>query len=176
MKKKLTTFCLVVMLALFLCSSAYAFVTTGMKWASNSLTYYVSFTGTGRLEYVLGAADFTSSTNINLSQTSSSSSYDILCTTANLSLVDWDGYAYWSGSGSVTTSATLYLNGTYTNSYSTNKRLSVASHEFGHALGLGDLSSGNARLMNGYTYNRFEVYGVYTPTIGEITGIAYLYP
>lgn len=59
--------------------------------------------------------------------------------------------------------------------YATNKAVSVATHELGHVLGLGDLYGSYQSLMNGYTSTRYDSYGIYTPQQDDLDGINVLY-
>jgi hypothetical protein len=95
--------------------------------------------------------------------------------TVSNSNVDWDGLAVWNQSGIYFVNVNLTLNKFYTDSYSTNKRRSVAAHEFGHALGLDDRLATQERLMNGMTNERYDVFGIYIPTSIEIGLINTLY-
>ncbi|MDR2572182.1 MAG: hypothetical protein LBD23_18050 [Oscillospiraceae bacterium] len=59
--------------------------------------------------------------------------------------------------------------------FNVNKRRSVAAHEFGHALGLADQGLTVQRLMNGNTPQRFDNFGIFTPTSTEVTLVDNLY-
>lgn len=63
----------------------------------------------------------------------------------------------------------------YCTVYATNKAVSVATHELGHVLGLGDLYGSYPSLMNGHTNTRYDNYGIYTPQQDDLDGINVLY-
>ncbi|WP_172200960.1 M57 family metalloprotease [Saccharibacillus qingshengii] len=68
-----------------------------------------------------------------------------------------------------------WLNTYHTSKYTAAKTESVATHELGHILGLADLSSGYASLMNGYTSARYDTFGIYTPQKDDVDGITFIY-
>lgn len=93
----------------------------------------------------------------------------------NQSDVSWDGLAYISdddGDGFYDY-ASAFVNRYYTDDYELNKRRSVMGHELGHMLGLAHETG--AVLMNGYTSQRYDTYGVYTPQTDDVNGINALY-
>jgi hypothetical protein len=90
----------------------------------------------------------------------------------------YDGITYYSCSGGYFQNGVQsQLNSYYTASYSTNERISVTTHEFGHALGL---AHNNPSLCNGvpvmyYSTDRYTVCGIYTPQQDDINGINHIY-
>ncbi|MBO3833146.1 MAG: hypothetical protein FGF51_07185 [Candidatus Brockarchaeota archaeon] len=63
----------------------------------------------------------------------------------------WDGKCWLSQtSGNIIEHAIIYLNTYYVDSYSYNKKKSLACHELGHVLGLYDVGPYNPVIMNGY--------------------------
>jgi hypothetical protein len=65
-------------------------------------------------------------------------------------------------------------------SYSANKKISVASHEFGHNLGLAHRGSASTAcadvtIMNPGDARRYQQCGVYKPRTDDIKGMSYLY-
>ncbi|MBO3754031.1 MAG: hypothetical protein FGF53_04030 [Candidatus Brockarchaeota archaeon] len=88
----------------------------------------------------------------------------------------WDGKCWPSQtSGNIIEHAIIYLNTYYVDSYSYNKKKSLACHELGHVLGLYDVGPYNPVIMNGYTYYRYDVYGISTPQQDDINGVAAIY-
>ncbi|MEM1581350.1 MAG: matrixin family metalloprotease [Candidatus Bathyarchaeia archaeon] len=87
----------------------------------------------------------------------------------------WDGicYRYDYNGDNYIDYVEIYLNNYFTQNYPYNAIRSVIAHEFGHSLGLTDVSA--PVLMNGYTSVRYFTYGIFTPTQDEVNGINYLY-
>ncbi|MCL2254138.1 MAG: hypothetical protein FWC09_06800 [Lachnospiraceae bacterium] len=176
MKKQFLSILLILVVVLSLNIVAFADY-TGVKWPSTSITYsYTSaIASTESAAYSTAASRWTSSTKVNLNFTGINSSANIVCDAVTNSLVDWDGFASWNYTGSNITKSYLYLNKHYTTGYSADKRLSVASHEFGHAIGLADKASNVVAVMNGYSNSRWDIYRINAPTGNEQTLINNLY-
>lgn len=92
----------------------------------------------------------------------------------------YDGITYYTGcsGGWFYDSNTSYLNSYYTYWYSYYERISVATHELGHAIGLGH---SNPPLCNGvpvmyYSTDRYVQCGIYTPQQDDVNGLNHLYP
>lgn len=81
---------------------------------------------------------------------------------------DWDGMATIFTSNGRVVSASAVLNSYYTGSYNALKRASVASHELGHILGLGDENPSKRELMNQRTDYRYDLYKISTPQPVEL--------
>ncbi len=100
---------------------------------------------------------------------------------ANDSSVSWDGlttyYYYTGGDGKkyFSSPASVQVNFYYTKNYVRAKTQSVSAHEFGHALGLGHMST--CTLMNGYTSIRYSSSCGYIdiPQTDDVNGIKVLY-
>ncbi|RLE81197.1 MAG: hypothetical protein DRJ51_04350 [Thermoprotei archaeon] len=89
--------------------------------------------------------------------------------------VTWDGRAIIWYSGDWIVFVEIQINEYYTSTYEFDKVRSVAGHEIGHALGLGDESEDKAVLMNPNSARRYDEFGIYKPTQDEVNGINYLY-
>ena len=92
--------------------------------------------------------------------------------------VAWDGQTQiWQSGGLISFSASL-LNRHWTDSYGSYERQSVASHELGHVLGLGELTGAYA-VMNQYTcgvsYSRFCWYTIWGPQTDDVNGVNAIY-
>ncbi|MDR0491403.1 MAG: matrixin family metalloprotease [Oscillospiraceae bacterium] len=178
MKKKIVIIGLAIILLLSVCTQASAYSLWGYKWASKTIIYkHVSGTSSdSTTAFASGTIDFNSKTNVTLA-VSSVTTATLYLTDFNATFVDWDGLtSITSSSGSYFSMVYCYLNTYYTAGYSTNMRRSVAAHELGHALGLGDLGTAFNALMNGYTPYRFTYWGVYTPQADDISGVNSIYP
>jgi hypothetical protein len=175
MKKKVIALSIAILLMISFSVPAYAYSPLGYKWSSSSITYYTSSSAKANTvtAFSLGASVWSNNTKVNI--TLNSSSYNIFCTDVYSTVVDWDGLCYYNYSGSYFTSITQTLNYYYTDSYVANKRISVAMHEFGHGLGLADLGTSSTSLMNGYSYYRYDINGVFTPQTDDINGVNSLY-
>lgn len=87
----------------------------------------------------------------------------------------WDGFTNYSCSNGVfVTPVVVYLNVYYTYNYPDNAIQSVATHEFGHALGLAHSSS--CYTLMWYSTDRYFSCGIYTPQQDEINGLNAVYP
>ena len=109
--------------------------------------------------------------------------YQTSCTTnlitlldANYSAVDWDGVTHLDPSLTANpyTSGYATLNWYFLQNYVINKRISVASHELGHVLGL-DHNTGCV-LMVIDSATRYDTCGIYTPQSDDVAGVQALYP
>jgi hypothetical protein len=91
----------------------------------------------------------------------------------------YDGITYYScSSGYFTNGVRVQVNSYYTAGYSTNERVSVTTHEFGHALGLAhnNPSTCSGRPVMYYaTPGRYTQCGIYTPQTDDINGINHIY-
>lgn len=169
-RRRRTPIWLVTALTIILVASgtqqASAYVLTGQKWGSSSVTYNISS----------GAwATAVSSWNVKVSsvQFVKSSSAKLALGTANNSSVTWDGLAEWSHSSGQITDARARLNNAYVKNYSTAKVKSVAVHELGHILGLAHRSG--CVLMNPTTSARFDSCNVNTAQADDVAGVNSLY-
>jgi len=71
--------------------------------------------------------------------------------------------------------AYAHVNTHYTPSYPYNKVRSVATHELGHSVGLDEMGTGFAVVMNYASNWRYDEWGVYTPQSDDIDGLYDLY-
>ena len=101
--------------------------------------------------------------------------FKVGCFESRRSDVTWDGYCWRNTYENYIMSATCTLNAYYTDGYSASKRKSVSGHELGHVLGLSHMPWYYSALMNGYTYWRYDVYGVNTPQQDDINGVNAMY-
>lgn len=86
----------------------------------------------------------------NLSFSYSSSGCQISSDANNYGNISWDGLTnYTSPGGTYLSATTLTVNTYHTNAYSQSKTEGVLAHEFGHSLGLSDVSgsSNTSKLM-----------------------------
>jgi len=175
MKKKLIFLIFAILLVCSICVQASAYTTSGYKWASKTIYYAIhsSVTGVNSVAYASAISDYQYNTNVTLYASPSNTVY---LNVTSESSVDWDGLMSPYGSGGYYSEVFCYLNTSYTAFYEANKRLSVAAHEVGHALGLGDLGTSSTSLMNGYTYYRYEINRVYVTQSDDRNGVNYLYP
>jgi hypothetical protein len=96
----------------------------------------------------------------------------IYCDTINNSQMEWYGYATWYYTDGHLLSVDILLNKYYSDSFPQNKKIVVAGHEFGHAIGLAHETG--LVLMNpniDYIY----LYNIYTPQQDDIDGANALY-
>ncbi len=171
--KKIVSLILVVMLIFSLCVQASAYSLSGNQWASTPVYFKHVATGVNLTAFSSAFVDWKYNSDIDFyNSLSNPTLYD---NNVYYSGVTWDGLCSSYFSGGYFTEAYCYLNTYYTDNYSADKRQSVAGHEIGHAIGLADLGSSSTSLMNGYTYNRYDVNGVYTAQTDDINGVNYLY-
>lgn len=153
------------------------------KWSSaNPLNwYYDNYVSTNTK--TASSAGATAWNNVAYSKVKFefSSGSKIYVTEINDSTVSWDGFSNFSydSTTKLRTSGIITYNSFYTVTFNNSNALkSVATHEFGHAIGLGDNGT-NKCIMNRYTWgtnSRYGTYGYTTPQTDDINGIKALYP
>ena len=91
--------------------------------------------------------------------------------------VDWDGLCAWGvrENPEYFSWAYCYLNCYHVDDYPLNAVRSVAVHETGHSVGLGEMPTSAAVVMNWWTYTRYVVWGIYTPQGDDIDGLYDIY-
>ena len=156
--------------------AANAYTLTGTKWSSSSVTITVNVSttnGSYHTAAVNAVSNWSSSTDVNMTRTSSSLFKALIVADGENGL---HGRAVWSSSGGRTTAATAYLNTTTTSRFKTNEnRLrAIWSHEIGHGLGLGHVSS-SSYIMYTCPSCVYTSYGYYTPRSDDRAGMNYLY-
>ncbi|MCH5275932.1 MAG: matrixin family metalloprotease [Lachnospiraceae bacterium] len=156
---------LVVLCVLFLGISitTYAYYTSGYIWPSSTISYYYESYNSlrGKTYFQIGANGWTG-TDVNF-VSGTAGNHNILCTETNQPKVGWDAITAITVNGKYYTSNTIQINTALTQTYNDDGALrSVIIHEFGHCLGLGD--SGDAVIMNGYTWGDGSRYGYYRIT------------
>lgn len=178
MKRKIIRVTLLtVALCLLITSFSYAH-TLGGKWATNvgwwydsSDSYYSTFQS--------AASNWNNAANnITWYQTTMTSAV-VIPRADFYGATGWDGYGY-SGpdmySGTYTY-GDVQINRTYTDEYEPNRKVGVATHEYGHILGLAhtNTTSYPSIMYNsaGYAY---ATWGIYYPVSHDITDINNLYP
>jgi len=97
----------------------------------------------------------------------------------------YDGYTNYNTSSrcnhsgySIVVYAWAVLNTYFTNGYSGPETQSVAAHELGHTIGLGDVTTntnGTRQLMYYYTPTRWGQWGINTPQTDDVNGIKAIY-
>lgn len=165
---------------------AQAYILEGPRWAGQpapptccAQITYRNFAGQSRNINGLnnGAYAWSASAAPVVISSTSSAGYMINAYDVDNSSVSWDGltsYTWYTGSDGrkyFNFSPNLRLNNHYTKNYSASTIKGLAAHEFGHALGLDDRSSG-CEIMNGSTASRC---GLSTPQTDDINGIKALY-
>jgi hypothetical protein len=87
----------------------------------------------------------------------------------------WDGiaYLYPSTTSNPYTGGNTRLNTYYIQKYPAAKVQCVQAHEFGHILGLAHETG--AVLMNPYSDQRYDTYGIYTPQQDDVDGVNAIY-
>lgn len=158
---------------------ALAFVNTGHKQPDTTVTYWM-YTGVAadQTAYLNGKSTWNTATVIAFVSSGHVDTEEVGLTSVNNNGVQWDGLTttFFNGNG-IITYATVRLNDFYTNGYTAGKRQSVAAHELGHTLGLGDVSGG-AELMNGKTCgtsSRWCSFFINAPETDDINGINAIY-
>lgn len=154
-----------------------AYAKEGYKWSSpSSLSYYF---GSGTSSYNQGVwNNAVSSWNATSTPVYFSHSEGVIeLYQVNDAYTDADGNStvYYNSSTHLITSSKSWVNSYYVYSYSSTKEQSVAAHELGHVLGLADLSSSAYALMNGYTGDRYDSYGIYKPQSDDVNGVNAIY-
>lgn len=156
-----------------------AYTLTGYTWAGgvNPLAVCVSNSYGANTTAWNDAKATWDATSTPLYVTSNCSYYQVLLTDTYCSSCSWDGATAASTSGSYYTSVTAYINHYQASGYNSFARESVASHEFGHALGLDHVSM-SPQIMVGFTcgqWSRFCYYTVWGPQSDDVAGVNYLY-
>ena len=161
-------------------SPASAYTLTGCKFSSSTIPYLVSGLPTG-YDLTSARGDWTVNTDVAGWTTST------IAARADFRFAYY-GNVGWTGATSAGTcpgrtnhslTVSIRTNRTYTDSYSVNKRISVMSHEIGHALGLNHNNTSSpctsVVLMNGYDDQRFDSCGVYRTKSDDRAGANSLY-
>ncbi|MBN1682691.1 matrixin family metalloprotease, partial [Candidatus Bathyarchaeota archaeon] len=131
------------------------------------------------IETALGLWNYADCPNVSFKSGGFPFSHNVGIVWVDYYWVGWDGLCFnnkliWNPS--VIVKSSIKINTYYTDTYSTNARLSVITHELGHSLGLGHEIS--AVLMNDSTFgdeSRFGTYGIYEPQEDDEDGVNYLY-
>ncbi|HHU72696.1 MAG TPA: hypothetical protein GXZ21_11785 [Clostridiales bacterium] len=149
------------------------------EWSDSAIKYYYDNYNSTRFKTYIGIAASTwNSESINASL---SYQYPIgaYCTEVQDPNAAWDGICYISyDSNGYITNATLCLNASISVTWNNDNALkSVAVHEFGHILSLGD--NGEMKcIMNDMTWGTNSRYGTYkltTPQSIDVAGVNYIY-
>ncbi len=156
-----------------------AFVNTGKHQPNTTVTYWM-YTGVAadQTAYLNGKSTWNTATLIAFVSSGHVDTEEVGLTSVNNTSVTWDGLTTVFFNGATITYSTVRLNDFYTNGYTAGKRQSVAAHELGHTLGLGDVVGG-AELMNGKTCGgsstRWCSFFINAPETDDINGINAIY-
>ncbi|MRG29815.1 M57 family metalloprotease [Laceyella tengchongensis] len=168
MKKGLAIFAFLLVLGAW--SPTFAYVLWGYKWASPNITYECDMHGDYTTQCNNGKTEWSNWTDVNLSY---SSNPGITTTAGNYGNVSWSGLcSVGSSSGSTVYRMDISINTYYTDSYSSQKRKGVITHELGHALGL---SHENRLGPGGAVMYDNDGRTVYSPTQDDINGVNAIY-
>lgn len=170
---------ILVMLVIFLLvpSITFAYELLGREWDSVFPLYYYVDSGTdwgNRFAYYYAVADWNAA-DTPVCFVYSFYYYDVLCMDDYVPGVTWDGFYYlypWSGP---IERADLILNTKYTDVYPSGWKKSIAGHELGHALGLGEMERTDRVLMNWHSVFRYAIYQINTPQQDDINGVNAIY-
>lgn len=165
-----------IIMLLSLSVTASAYVLWGYKWNTSNINYHFDNFNSSRFQmFISTGASQWNSTNATYSK---SSTANILAAEVDRPDVTWDGLCSAYMSGNYFTSMSIFLNKAKTNTWNSDGALqSVATHEFGHGLGL--FENGTTKtIMNAYTWgtnSRYGGYGLTTPQQDDINGVNAIY-
>jgi hypothetical protein len=184
MRRSLVVIGMTLTFALATCLPANAYILLGPRWAGQpapptccAQITYRNIAGQTRNINGLNNGAYAWSASAAPAVISLNNSYMINAYDVDNSSVSWDGLTSWSfyygsdGRKYFNWGTNLRLNNHYTKNYTATTIKGLAAHEFGHALGLDDRSSG-CEIMNGTTASRC---GLSTPQTDDVNGIKALY-
>jgi len=142
-------------------------------WPSSAVypLHYKNYSGLSEVENAKSDWNFATQNYPEFASTTSGEEVDIF------SYNDDDGYSgltyACNTSGDHFVYVQVFLNGYYLTGYSSYKRMSVISHEFGHVWGLNECDA--KVLMNPYDDIRYDTHYIYKPQDDDLEGVQYLY-
>lgn len=170
MRRTRKVFLLLLSLTLIIPQQVHAYSKLGYKWNKTTIKYYTVYG-----ELMAGAQAWT---GLDAGLQYSTTYYDVLCEIASEPNAVWDGACTHRIAGSYFSSAHITLNSGYARTWNDKAALkSVAVHEFGHVLGLGDLT-GSKAIMNGCTWgtsSRYETFKLTAPQEDDKSGVNSIY-
>ena len=146
---------------------------TSATWASVNPLNYTITTGYPSSWIWSISANVWNGAGTPVNFTYNSSNYKVVLTTEYHINDGVDGRTFQTRNGNTIISTYSYLNTYYTSGYSYPKMQSVACHELGHVLDLGEMATNVLMYVN--TDVRWDIFHINTPQTDDINGVNYMY-